>query len=117
MVSFTRQLVQRFPQLNPILEEHMRDNFGEILPTVFFGDLARWIEATYAKDDASQNGDGTTLGPLFAFLEESFAAGDTEVQELISVGLLENLPGPDEPGSAIRELLGPHLREEVERVN
>jgi hypothetical protein len=60
----------------------MRDNFGEILPTVFFGDLARWVEATYAKDDASQNGDGSTLGPLLRFEEETFAAVREELERV-----------------------------------
>jgi hypothetical protein len=100
-----------------MLDEHERDNFGEILPTVFFGDLTRWVESTYANDDGPQNGDMTGLVHLLEFLENSFASGDPDIQELISVGFLENLPGPDETGSEVRELLGPHLREELERVH
>jgi hypothetical protein len=33
-----------------LLDEHVEDNFGEILPHVFFGDLTRFIVSTYERE-------------------------------------------------------------------
>jgi hypothetical protein len=45
-----------------------------------------------------------------------FAAGDEEIAELMAVSFLENLPRPGEPDHEVRELLGPRLRSELDRM-
>jgi hypothetical protein len=46
MKSFVERLVGHFPRLQPLLTEHLDDNFDELLPIVFFGDLTRLAETT-----------------------------------------------------------------------
>jgi hypothetical protein len=111
MKSFVEQLAGHFPELQPLLQEHLDDNFGELLPTVFFGDLTRLAVDDYSSGRAEQ------VQALLDYLEESFATGGPEIRELISVGFLENLPGRNEANSGIRDRLGPHLSEELSRVN
>ncbi|HSR68677.1 MAG TPA: hypothetical protein VLU25_12130 [Acidobacteriota bacterium] len=111
-VAFVGALVYRFPALLPVLEEHLQDQDGEVLSHVFFGDLTRWIvgrlETAGRKD--------RILREILDFMEHAFGRGEGEVQELIAVSFLENLPSPGEPGSEIRSLLGPLLQEQLKRM-
>lgn len=38
-------LIHANPELLPILEEHLTDNEGEVLPTVLLDDIVRWMVA------------------------------------------------------------------------
>ena len=110
-VAFVRSLVERFPQaLRPIFEEHIKDNFGEILPYLFIADICRHVESLFLF--VSSGADVTfrkELENILSSLEEAYASGDNELQELISVSFLEHLPRPGEKGSEIRDMLGPRL--------
>ena len=44
--SLISTLVLEIPELRPMLDGHLRDNDGELLPHVFFGDVTRWAEGT-----------------------------------------------------------------------
>lgn len=73
------------------------------------GEVVQWaIEAAAAKRFGE-------IADLFAFLESEFAQ-DESIRELIAVSFLENLPHASEPEGSLRDLLGPHLREELERL-
>lgn len=112
-IQFTRDFVAAFPGLQPMLSEHLEDNFGEVLPHLFLADVLRWL----VSQSASAEGDGAAeVLPVLSFLEDAFEAGDDERQELISTGFLENLPRADEGGSTIRDMLPPKLRDEAGRV-
>ncbi len=112
--TFVREIVKRFPKLSPLLREHLHDNSGELLPHVFFGDLTRYAVALLTSADGGLEA-SRELRELLAFLEESFASGDSELCELISVSFLENLPYPWENGSELRSMLGPTLSMEMSR--
>ena len=113
--SFIDYLVARFPILEPLLHEHLADNFGEVLPHVFFGDLTRYVVAEFLRGEGGNAGESPTLRQILDALEEAFARGD-EVSELIAVSFLENLPRRGESGAGILVLLGPGLRSQLDAI-
>ena len=112
--AFVRELVDRFPELKPMLDEHLDDNFGSVLPHLFLADVMRFIAATCSSPDAARG--KQAVQPILDYLEARFRDGDDKVKELISVSFVEVLPRPGEIGYEIRELLGPELAAEAERV-
>lgn len=106
-VRFVHELVERFPALKPLLTEHMKDNFGEVLPHLFMADVTRWVIAAFLADEWAQ------LVPLLSFLEHAYEKDGPVIEELISVSFLEHLPRPDEAGWKIRNLLGQELRDQL----
>ena len=112
--TFVRSLVQRFQSLAPLLEEHLADNLGELLPHMFLDDIVRWVVALMTT--ARVEGDLTAQREVLEFLsllEDTYASGNEELQELLSVSFLENLPRPDEDGAEIRTQLGPSLTKQL----
>jgi len=115
-IDFVHALVEAFPVLGRLLDEHIEDNFGEVLPHLFIADVARTAVSALS---------GTTsevpLGPfdsalikrLLAFLEDRYISDGPEVQELLAVSFLENLPRPEEQGSEIRNMVGPAMQEQL----
>jgi hypothetical protein len=53
---------------------------------------------------------------LLEALERAYSEGDEELEELIAVSFLENLPRVGEPGDAVRRQLGPLLQEQLKRI-
>jgi hypothetical protein len=109
-IEFIDHLVRRFPALEPLLREHLADNFGEVLPHVFFGDLTRYVITEW------ERGGPDGVGPILFELESALSTGDEEIAELIAVSFLENLPRQGEPGDGIRELLGSRLKWQLEQM-
>jgi hypothetical protein len=114
-VGFVRSIAARSARLRAILDEHIKDNFGEILPHVFFGDLTRHVVSLCGSAGSKRpsSAELQELHEILEMLEEAYAKGDNELQELISVSFLEHLPRPDESGSEIRTILGPRLSEQL----
>jgi hypothetical protein len=104
-------LVDAFPPLRPLLDEHLDDQFGEVLPYLFLADVSRYLV------DLIESGRRQDALPVLDWLERRFRAGSEEEQTLIAAGFLEALPRPDEPGAAVRDALGPALSDELARVN
>lgn len=115
--DFIDDLVERFPGLRPVLEEHLSDNFGELLPHVFFGDVTRYIVSRHL-DARLHHGSGPEqareeVRSLLKALETAYVERGEEVEELIAVSFLENLPRPGEPGADLRECLGPAMTHQL----
>jgi len=111
-VAFVGCLVYRFPALLGLLQEHLEDQEGEILPHLFVADLERWIEAELERS----GGEPTELiEQILAALETAVRRGD-EVSEVIHASFLEHLPRPGDPGAQIREKLGPALTERLQQI-
>lgn len=115
--GFIDELVTNFPGMRPVFEEHLSDNFGEVLPHLFFGDLTRYVVARFL---TTQSGSGNTpseaekeVRSLLAQLEQAYVTRGEELQELIAVSFLENLPRPREEGSGVRNWLGPALTRQL----
>lgn len=117
-VDFIGHLVAKVPDLEPLLQEHLSDNFGEVLPHVFFGDITRFVVAEFLRAEnagTAEQASSSPLKPLLAELEDAVSQSG-EVAELVCVSFLENLPRPSEPGGGVRELVGPGLRSELDRI-
>jgi hypothetical protein len=96
--ALVRELVAEVTDLRPLLRKHLEDNLGEMLPHLFFGDISRW-----ALDQESRP--TGALSRLLSLLEDAFEQGVPEVQELLVVSFLENLPSD----SSLWDELGPRL--------
>lgn len=107
-IEFVHALVEEMPALRPLLDEHLEDNFNEVLAHLFLADVLRWVVA---------NPDRSSEERLFGLLDDAFRTGDGERQELISTGFLENVPRQGEPGEGIRFALPAALRKEADRVS
>lgn len=110
-IAFVGALVYGNPWLVPILQEHVDDNDG-VLPHLLLADVERWAETRLQSHGATDD----QLRCVLGFLESGYAAGDPHIEELISVSFLELLPRQDEPLAELRDLVGPHLRKQLEII-
>lgn len=110
-IAVIDRLVEACATLKPLLAEHVDDNFGEVLPHMFLGEVTRHL-AKQAADPAAFRSVETAL----QLLETEFASGTDEIKELIAVSFLENLPDGPRPGVDLRGQLGPSLRGELSRM-
>ncbi len=116
VTMFLEALLDQFPAILPIYDEHLKDNHGELLPHPFCSDLTRWMIELYSQSDSDKNL-RNLLVALLTFLENTFRESDENVKELISVSILENFPSSGEENFDIRNLLGPELSAELKKVN
>lgn len=82
--KFCRELVEKIPALDPLLKEHLEDEFGELLPYIFLGNVADWAEAHVVSRKAD-------VVQLLAALNQGLAEGESEVPNLIAVGFGESI--------------------------
>jgi hypothetical protein len=115
--AFVRQLAEISPALDAMLEEHLKDNFGEILPHVFLGDVTRHAVAISESAEFGRSlGARRELKSLLDSMEHAYAIGNAEVLELIAASFLENLPANGEPGTALRLMIGPKLGGQLRKM-
>ena len=112
-VAFIGALVSEIPQLLPLLQDHLDEQEGEILPHLFMADLERWAEILVNEGSEEQR---CELSRFLNCLELAFETRGEEVQELISASFLEHLPRPEKQGAELRALLGPSLAAELEKL-
>jgi hypothetical protein len=103
-VAMIGALIDSHRELIPVLEEHLEDNEGQVLPHLVMADIIRWLVGHYASQPQVSH-------DVLAWLEKAFIRGPDEVQGLIAVSGVEVIPDPGKPGAELRELLGPRLRE------
>lgn len=101
-VAAVAAFVDEYTELAPLLTEHLEDNEGEVLPHLFLADVMRWLAARVEYDQDLCRG-------VLKLLERAYVRGPEDVRGLITVSGVEVIPGPGQPGSALRELLGPTL--------
>jgi hypothetical protein len=83
-------LRKEIPEFGPSIEEHISDNFGEILPHPLFGDLTRCIE------EAWREGNTELVWRCLSWLEHVLIAGDEKIKNLVAASFVENV-GPWDP--------------------
>jgi len=110
--TVVRDLAAAFPSLQPLMDGHI-DDYDEVLPHVFLGDVHRYVADTLNGDDDASASD---VQGIIDFLEDRFRRGEDTVRELISVSFVELLPRPGERGAHVRTMLGPELSAEARRV-
>ncbi len=98
-----RRMVAKFPNLEPLLTDHLADMEGELLPYLFLADVARWADEQATTDpDAAKD--------LIEWLEAEFNSAADPEKDLIALGFVEVIPiAPD--GNPLLKLLGPTLHE------
>lgn len=109
-VALVGGLCLEFPELRALLQEHL-DDYDCLLPHLFLADMSRWLVTRLLERGAAD----PTVTSVSKRLEQHFASGDEHPVELIAVSVLEILPLNDEVGADIRELLGPTMKDHVER--
>ena len=95
------RLLSAFPQLSPLVEEHLADQEGELLPYLLLADIARWAQASYA-------GDPALVGRLIDWLEGEFVRAEPAEKDLIGLGFVEVIPYLPH-GAPLLARLGPEL--------
>ena len=104
--EFVRVFTATFPELHPLLAEHLAEHEGELLSYLLIGDVAAWMHRSSTRQPGR-------VSAMSFWLERQYRDGSFDVQNLIDVGIVEMLPGmPD--GVAVLNLLGPALRARAE---
>ena len=99
--DFTQRLVEGAPELTPLVQEHLADQEGELLPYLLMADVAGWAHATYPSDPEA-------VGGVVDWLEDEYAQAATAEKDLIGLGFVEAIPyRPD--GAPLLMRLGPEL--------
>ncbi len=104
--DFARELVETAPELSPLLDEHLREQEGELLAYLFMGDVARWLH------EMSVTMPGR-VSEVLAWLEGRYANGDFDTRNLIDVGIIEMLPARPQ-GTRVLTMLPAELRARAE---
>jgi hypothetical protein len=100
--DFTHRLTAEVPELQPLLDEHLADQEGELLPYLLMGDVAQWLHEHTLTEPRR-------VSEVLRWIEGEFVRGDFDVRNLIDVGIVEMLPAVPE-GATVLDLLGPELR-------
>ena len=83
--AFALALAERFPEFRMAYQEHLED-YGEILGHVFFNVLHRALVPLLRLNE-----DREKIGQYIEFLEDMYANGDSDVQNIVEVTILERL--------------------------
>jgi hypothetical protein len=113
-----QRIVDVAPDFEAVRVEHLRDNFGELLPHLLMADLLRYVALALGAPDKL---DGLAVPPsrqevsaILAVLDRGLAEGDAATDNAIAVSFVEYVWGePFYP--QLEPLLGPELRAEVQR--
>jgi len=107
-IAFVKVLVEDSPALAQVFAEHSEDNGGNLLPHVFFADVARALSASgFPKDERSS---------ILNALDENLAPGDDPISNLISVSFVEHLSPTKPLEAAVVECFGPNLSAARKRI-
>lgn len=101
-VALIGGLCHEFRVLLPILDEHLSDMDGVLLPHLVMSDVVRWMVVNEDDVDA--------CAAMWSWLEDAYVFGDSDERDLIAASGVEMLPDPHEPGATLRGFLGPALR-------
>lgn len=112
-VPFVCAMAYRFAELRPLLQDHVDDNDGEVLPHLFLADVERWVESEATR---GASGNGSVFDSVLAFIEEAYDSGGAEIEELISVSFLEHLPRDGLAAASINSRIGARLAEQLQRI-
>jgi len=108
-------LLQQIPELRPLFDKHLKDQFGEPLQHVFFGDLTRYtIEQVRAAETNIDQNSLSVAKRILDFLEHAMNCSDGLVPELVSVSFLENLRPGDKACQKLTTMFGPNLRRQFD---
>lgn len=101
-VAMVCALVYTYTELTPILQEHLEDNEGEILPHLLMADITRNVSQRIDHWDFCKS--------FMSWLEQAWNNGTEYERDVIGASAVEMIPDPGQPGSELRTLLGKSLR-------
>ncbi|MBU1168436.1 MAG: hypothetical protein KKD44_02625 [Proteobacteria bacterium] len=115
--AFVLRLIKIVANLNCLYDEHIED-YDELIPHVFFGDLTRYVVDLYKSilDCSSDTKRWDELDTILVYLENGISGNDEKVQELIAVSFLENLDLTDSNARTLVERFGPYLKKELKMI-
>lgn len=96
-------LIDAHRELTSVLDDHLEENEGQVLPHLVLADVVRWLVAHRASDPE-------VCRSILDWLERAYLRGPEDVRGLIAVSGVEMIPDPGQPGSELRDLLGAALR-------
>jgi len=114
---FISGIIEAVPELRPMLDRHVTENFGELLPHVLVADIEGWAEREAA---AGRTGEWDPLIRLLAYFEKVYAENQEALSNdppanVIAVSFIEGIPSDGQAGAEIRDLLGPTLRDALDQ--
>jgi hypothetical protein len=112
--NFIESLVERFPTLQSLLDEHLEDN-RVLLPHIFLASLAQIMTETSNKVHSEVDAD-LPIFDILDFLEEHFEVGSEKLDELISVSFVELFSPFCANDKVMVSRLPPKLSKESERI-
>ena len=97
------RMLEQFPPLRPLLDAHLEDMDGELLPYLLMADVARWAHKAAEVQPS-------TVSELTRWLEREFDVAASNEKDLIGLGFVETIPSAPE-GEPLLQQLGPQMRE------
>lgn len=110
--ALVNRLVGEVPALEPVLKAHTDFTDGEILSHPFFSEMTRQVQAWAGEPSQGRLHD---VQRILAVLEEEHGSGNLDVVSLISLSFVEALESKASGYEEVRAMLGPRLREELNR--
>jgi hypothetical protein len=108
--SWITDLATKLPVLQPIYVDHIRA-LGRPTPALFMMEVAQWIDSLVA------SGDKAAVGAFLADLGTAYPELDERARTEVDEGLVSLLPGPDEVGSQVSDMLSPTIGEVYARTH
>jgi hypothetical protein len=103
-VAFIGWMAFRSPVLLPLLQEHLEDNEGEVLPHVLLFQIRKWVE-----QEVEARGETDDVRVVVESLKVGLQDGDYELWALIRTSFIDDLPESPHPASRLRRILEPDV--------
>lgn len=101
--NFSKFLLESLPEFKIAYDENLKDNEGEILPYVIFGELTRFFINEFEKENFK------LCDKIQKYLLDLLSQNDLELNNLVSFGFLENLHQAENDYEKIKNNLNPIL--------
>jgi hypothetical protein len=109
-------LVKKIPEFQNEFETHLKDQHGEILQHVLFGEFTRFFVRNYYESQKNSGAENVLLR-CGSFIEEMLASNELNLKGLVVVSFLENLFEPkEEYYQPIKQYLKPRTLELLREV-
>ena len=96
-------LARDLPQMRSLLTEHI-DTFGEVLSTILFADVTRWLVSRCAAGDIG------SAKAIVDRINSDYANLNSAARNAVNITLLEDLPRLGSVGSELADWLEPALQ-------